>query len=55
LRWLFDKSSDDHDWKNHFLKYHALREELAHKREAGEFIIKSEVQFGLGRLFDDPC
>jgi hypothetical protein len=50
IKWLFDGGGDSTDWKDHYNKFHALREEVAHKRESGVTILFSAVIQFLGDL-----
>jgi len=48
VRWLFANTKEE-DWRGHFDKYHALREELRHSREAGDALDKGEVSFAVSK------
>ena len=48
IRWLF-ASQKEENWKGHYDKYHALREELRHSHESGDTLTKAEVMHAVSK------
>jgi len=46
---LFAGNDEDKNWRGHFDKFHALREELRHSHEAGETLNKGDVSFAMSK------
>src|SRR6185369_9798546 len=46
---LFPGNDEDKNWRGHFDKFHALREELRHSHEAGETLKKGDVSFAMSK------
>src|SRR4030095_5174190 len=50
LKWIFAERSDDKiNWREHFDRFHALREETRHQKESEQILDKAETAFTINR------
>ena len=49
LRWVFNKD-EDRDWKSEYAKWHALREQIFHDRDAGLIIDFATIRYFLSEM-----